>query len=87
MAKNKTKKRLRKALRKEQRRGEARRHPLGPDRGSGPNEPGPRERVDWPDQDRARPGRRRRRTRTPSSVAEHAGGGAQLDEPSRCTST
>ena len=40
MAKNKTKKRLRKALRKEQkRREEARRHPLGPDRGSGPNEP------------------------------------------------
>ena len=54
MAKNKTKKRLRKALRKEQkRREEARRHPLGPDRGSGPNEPfAPGVEWDWPDQDR-----------------------------------
>ena len=54
MAKNKTKKRLRKALRKEQkRREEARRHPLGPDRGSGPNEPfTPGVEWDWPDQDR-----------------------------------
>lgn len=42
MAKNKLKKRVRKAVRKELQRREAlRRHPLGPDRGAGPSDPSP----------------------------------------------
>jgi hypothetical protein len=53
VAKNKLKKRVRKAVRKELRRREAQRHPLGPDRGSGPYEPfAPGSETDWPDEDR-----------------------------------
>ncbi|HZA73678.1 MAG TPA: hypothetical protein VE476_12305 [Propionibacteriaceae bacterium] len=52
MAKNKLKKRVRKAVRKELRRREAQRHPLGPGRSSGPNDPWiPGSGLDWPDED------------------------------------
>jgi hypothetical protein len=53
VAKNKLKKRIRKALRKElRRREEARRHPLGPGRSSGPNEPWvPEREFTWPDEE------------------------------------
>jgi hypothetical protein len=53
VAKNKLKKRVRKAVRKELQRREAlRRHPLGPERGSWPSEPFiPPPEPDWPDDD------------------------------------
>jgi len=53
VAKNKLKKRVRKAVRKELQRREAlRRRPRGPDRGGWPNEPfSQRPGPDWPDDD------------------------------------
>jgi hypothetical protein len=53
VAKNKLKKRVRKAVRKELQRREAlRRRPLGPGRGGSPDEPfPPRIEPDWPDED------------------------------------
>jgi hypothetical protein len=51
VARNKLKKRVRKAVRKELRRREAQRHPPGPGRSPGPNEPWlPGGGLDWPEE-------------------------------------
>ena len=79
MAKNKLKKRVRKAVRKELQRREAlRRHPLGPDRGRWPNEPfPPRTDPDWPDEDDGGAGVREPRRPWPTRPAA----ALELDEP------
>jgi hypothetical protein len=83
VAKNKLKKRVRKAVRKELRRREALRHPVGPGRSSGPNEPGgPGNESDWPRDDWEDPdggaGVREPRRPWPNMPAA----ALELDEPS-----
>jgi hypothetical protein len=83
MAKNKLKKRVRKAVRKELQRREALRRPLGPDRGGWPNEPyTPRSEPDWPrwpDEDDPEGGAGVREPRRPWPTMPAAA--LELDEP------
>ena len=81
MAKNKLKKRVRKAVRKElQRRESLRRHPLGPDRGVGPSDPSPpSEDWDYRDWDDPEGGAGVREPRRPWPTMPAAA--LELDEP------